>query len=272
MNADPQGHLDEQGLSDAVDALQGPAADAHLASCPMCRARLAAWQATSQLLGAFPPAPPAERVDHAVSIAVAGRRPRSGLRRGFRSPVVQGLAAAACLAAVVAVVAAALAGSHAGPTAGSIARPAAVATGAPPAARSGSAATSSAASPASSAAVPGAASGQSGHGTPRSTPSSVAEGSEAPAQSGAPDLGPIADAAALGSSLRPVLAVAQPRVAALPCIVMAAGQSGLGPAVYDARLTFAGQAAQVFVYRTAGSARAVVDADTGCQELVATDL
>ena len=109
-----QPHLDDELLSASLDGEASPGAEAHLAACPVCRARIDALDSARQAVSAPPPGPAAGLADRAVAAAleawtsertgavVVPLRPSETARRPRLPGWAVGVAAA--LAALVAAV------------------------------------------------------------------------------------------------------------------------------------------------------------------------
>jgi hypothetical protein len=257
-----RGHLGEEELSDLVDGRADPSADAHLASCPACAARLDGWRVTVRRLAEEPcPVPDRER-DAAVSAALAAApwaapdRPpgaRTGRRAGRRLTAARWLPAAGGLAAAAAVVVGAVVGLRA-------------------ASNSSSSAKTSSAGPTVN--VPVSPSGASSAATPAAV---------------GVDLGSIGDPSALARAVQRALAGFSNRASAVPSATSGqapgasrapvAGPPGCQapPGIFPggstpslllrATAVYRSVPAQVLVYQVGGQRRVVVMADRDCSVL-----
>ncbi len=108
----PGSHLDDLTLSDLMDGLAGPEAQAHAAGCGECAARVAAWRAAAGLVAEAPGAAPANVREGAVGVALAARTARSRRLGRLLTPRVAAAAAAVVLVGASAFGISEAVGSH----------------------------------------------------------------------------------------------------------------------------------------------------------------
>lgn len=244
MTAD--GHLDDQELSALVDGDATDVERAHLEACDICTGRLRAWRRAVGRLAEVPVAPETSR-DAAVRAAVASAEERTRARRG----VLPWVAAAAVVLAVAGGVAAGVEAGGSGHT---------------PTVAAGPAATTQT---------------TVSRKTPKATGSAA---NKDLAQGRVGQLGDIPGVAALVTSVRSALAEGSlaPSAAAntpqspaefAPVSSCSPDSAAKGASVrYEARLTYEGKPAVVFVLSRTGGDEAVVLADPGCAVLGETNL
>ncbi len=109
----PGSHLDDLTLSDLIDGLAGPEAEAHAAGCSECAARVAAWRAAAGLVAEAPGPAPANVREGAIGVALAARSARSRHLGRLLSPRVAAAAAAVVLVGAGAFGISVAVGSHA---------------------------------------------------------------------------------------------------------------------------------------------------------------